>query len=152
MDRQVIMSLANGVGEGLKIMAEIETQFEKPFAAANWRSPTDISVYLTLNSDPFKGRLQFHFPKRVAKAIIEKMTGSEVPADSDELLDGMGEVANMFFGAAKTKLNQIGFALEMTIPKPCWSKSLPFPVNDTRCMLIPFKVLDETCYVEIIIF
>ena len=152
MDRLVVLSFANGVVEALKTMSDISAEFEKPFAALNWRSPSDVSVYLTLNSDSYKGRLVFHFPIGVAKAIIEKITGSEVQEDSDDVLDGVGEISNMFYGAAKTKLNTSGFNLTMSIPKPCWTKSLPQPMSDSTCMLIPFKVLNEMCYVEIVLF
>ena len=152
MERQVILNLAHGVVETLKMMADIDAEFEKPFTATNWVSPTDVSVYLSLNSGGHKGRLQFHFNKNVAKTIIEKMTGSEVESDSDEILDGVGEISNIFYGAAKAKLNLLGFNLAMSIPKPCWSRNLPRLTSDVTCMLIPFKVLQELCYVEIVLY
>lgn len=152
VDREVIMNLATGVVETLKMMADVDAEFEKPFATSNWKSPTDVSVFLSLNSGTHKGKLQFHFNKGVAKKIIDKMTGADTDCDSDEILDGVGEISNMFYGAAKAKLNSIGFKLEMTIPKPCWTAKLPQLVNESTCMLIPFVVLGERCFVEIILF
>lgn len=151
MEGQVILNIGNGIVETLRMMAEVEATFERPFAVKNWVSPTDVSVFLRLDSGDHRGLLQFHFNKNTAKLIIDKMTDSDIALDSDELLDGVGEISNIFYGAAKTKLNQIGFNLKMTIPKACWTKNLPLSTTETTCMLIPFKVLGELCYVEIII-
>ncbi len=150
MDGAIIHSLANGVVEALKVMVDIEASFEKPFVGLNWKSPTDFSVYLNLNSDSYKGRIQFHFTHMVAKTIIEKLIGSEV-VDKSEILDGVGEISNIFYGGAKTKLNLLGLNLSMSLPKPCLTKDLPNTISETTCMLIPFKVLGEICYVEIIL-
>ncbi len=152
MDREVVMSFGNGVIEVLKMMADVEAHFEKPFAAMNWQSPTEVSVHLTLSSDPYKGKIQFHFDKAIAKSIIEKMTGAGIEPDSPEILDGVGEISNMFYGAAKTKLNLQGYNLNMSLPKPCWTKDLPKPIATLTCMVIPFKISTALCYVEIIIF
>ncbi|MBC7741938.1 MAG: chemotaxis protein CheX [Bdellovibrionaceae bacterium] len=150
MDGVIIQSLANGVVEALKIMVNIEASFEKPFVGTNWKSPTDFSVYLNLNSDFYRGRIQFHFTEMVAKTIVEKLIGSEV-IEKSEILDGVGEISNIFYGGAKTKLNSLGLNLAMSLPKPCLTKDLPKAIAETTCMLIPFKVLGEICYVEIIL-
>jgi len=152
LESQVILSLANGVVETLKTMADVDAEFEKPFAVMNWQSPADVSVHLSLNTNGFKGRLLFHFTNNVAKEIIERMTGENVGDGMEQIFDGVGEVSNIFYGAAKAKLNAVGFNLTMTIPKACYSSQLPKFTQDTTCMLIPFKVLGETCYVEIILF
>lgn len=151
LQRDVIMTLANGLAESLKTMSSLEPHFEKPFVARNWRTTSEVSVYLTLDSAPYKGRLFFHYQKSAAKEILEKMTGSEVAPDSDEILDGMGELSNIIFGSVKTKLNTLGFTLLMTVPKPCWSKELPISISDSICMVIPFTVGGVICYVEITI-
>lgn len=151
MDRELVLSFANGVVDVLKMMAQVDANFEKPFAAVNWKSPTELSVHLALNSDPYKGKIVFHFDKTVAQSIIEQMTGSEVSPSLEEILDGVGEISNMFYGAAKTKLNMVGFQLAMTLPVPVLTKNLPVYVTDTTSMVIPFRILEKLCYVEIII-
>ena len=151
MDREVVLNIANGVVETLKILADITADFEKPFVADHWQSPTEVSVYLNLNSEPFCGKIHFHFDVKVAKYIIETLTGSSVPSDSDEILDGVGEISNIFYGSAKTKLNGIGYNLKMSLPTPCWTKDLPPSPDSKKCMIIPFKVNNALCYVEIVI-
>ena len=102
---------------------------------------------------PFKGQILFHFDKQVAKTIIEKMMSLEIlDENSSELLDGVGEISNMFYGTAKMKLNEIGFKLSMSTPHPCWTKDLPPVASSKANMIVPFKIITKHCYVEIIIF
>ena len=72
LDRDVILSLANGVTETLQTMAQTSASFEKPFVAKDWKTPCQIAVFLELHSDPYKGQVRFHFDKNVAQGIIEK--------------------------------------------------------------------------------
>lgn len=153
MDSTIILNLANGINTTLKIMTDLVANFDKPFVGQNWVPTTEFSVFLDLSVDPFKGQILFHFDKLVAKSIIEKMTGSTLEEDkNDEILDGLGEVSNMFYGTAKTKLNELGFKLKMSIPHPYLTKKLPLRVSDGTVMVIPFKVLGKSCFVEVVIF
>ena len=151
LNKDVILNLAGEITNTLKVMANIEARFEKPFAIANWKSPKEISVVLALDTAELKGKIHFHFDKYVAQEIISNLTGSQINEDSEEMLDGVGEISNIFYGAAKTKLNQIGFHLTLSSPHPCWTKDLPPTVGHSICLIIPFKVSDKDCYVEIII-
>ncbi len=153
LDRDVILSLANGVTETLQTMASTKANFEKPFVSKDWTSPCEIAVFLDLNSDPFKGQVRFHFDKVVATKIIEKMTGTTIDDVGNlELLDGVGEIANIFFGLTKTKLNAIGFKLNMSTPHPCLRVDLPPVLGDKTFLIIPFKVDQVLCFVEMILF
>jgi chemotaxis protein CheX len=152
MNRDIILNLTNGMTTTLKLMANVDAHFEKPFANSKWKSPKEISVFLVLNTDSYQGQLQFHFDIMVAKKIIENMVGAEVDENSPEILDGVGEISNIFYGAAKTKLKELGLDLNMTIPQPCWTKDLPEHVGQSIKMIIPFKVEDKECFVEIILY
>lgn len=149
MDKEVLLNLTNGISQTLKTMAELTANFEKPFISAGWVPPNEISVLLNMESDPYKGMIYFHFAKFVAELTIEKMTGSKAEADSPEILDGVGEISNIFYGAAKTKLNQLGFQLKLTQPLPHWTKDLPPKVGNTISLVIPFKIEEKACYIEI---
>ncbi len=153
LDRDVILSLANGVTETLQTMASTVAHFEKPFVAKEWQTPCQIAVFLELHSDPFRGQVRFHFDSIVAKGIIEKMLGSKIEEIViADLLDGVGEIANIFFGLAKTKLNAIGFKLSMSTPHPCISTELPPLIGEKTLLIIPFKVDQTLCYVEMVLY
>ncbi|OFZ29289.1 MAG: hypothetical protein A2622_07680 [Bdellovibrionales bacterium RIFCSPHIGHO2_01_FULL_40_29] len=153
LDRDVILSLANGVTETLQTMAQTVANFEKPFVAKEWQTPCQIAVFLELNADPYHGQVRFHFDSSVARGIIDKMLGPQVEEmKMDEILDGVGEISNIFFGLAKTKLNTIGFKLNMSTPYPCQSADLPAIVGEKTLLIIPFRVEQALCYVELILY
>ncbi|MFZ3229460.1 MAG: chemotaxis protein CheX [Pseudobdellovibrio sp.] len=153
LNSKVILNISNGVTETLKTMAQTDAFFEKPYVVKDWKAPTDITVFLELKSDPYLGQVRFHFDKSVAKGILEKMLGSAV-SDNDlsEILDGVGEISNIFFGVAKTKLNLIGFKLEMSVPHPVKSEDLPVTIGDKTCLVIPFRVDQTLCFIEMILY
>ena len=153
LDRDVILSLANGVTETLQTMAQTVAAFEKPFVAKEWKTPCQIAVFLELHSDPYKGQVRFHFDKNVAQGIIEKMLGAKVDEMAlNDILDGVGEISNIFFGLTKTKLNSIGFKLNMTTPHPCESDTLPPIIGEKTLLIIPFRIEQTLCYVEMILY
>ena len=153
LNSNVILNISNGVTETLQTMAQTEAHFEKPYVAKDWKTPTDITVFLELKSDPYHGQVRFHFDKSVARGILEKMLGSAInETDLAEILDGVGEISNIFFGVAKTKLNLLGFKLEMSVPHPVKSAELPETIGNKTCLVIPFKVGDTLCFVEMILY
>jgi len=152
MNRDIILNLSNGMSTTLKLMSNIDAHFEKPFTDNTWKSPKEISVFLVLNTAAYKGKIQFHFDILIAKKIIENMVGSSIDENSPEILDGVGEISNIFYGAAKTKLKELGLDLNMSIPEPCWTKDLPETVGLLTRMIIPFKIENKDCFVEVILF
>jgi chemotaxis protein CheX len=152
LNRDIILNLSNGMSHTLKLMANVEAEFTKPFSDPKWNSPKEISVVMVLDTPFYAGHIMFHFDKMVAKKIIENMIGAEVDENSDEILDGVGEISNIFYGAAKTKIKEQGFDLNMSIPKPYLTKDLPALVSKSVCMIIPFKIENKDCFVEIVLF
>lgn len=152
MNREVILNFTNEMSNTLSMMAQVEASFGKPFITANFKSPNEISVYLILNTDQFKGKVQFHFDKDIAKTIIGNMVGADMQENWNDVLDGVGEISNIFYGSAKTKLNEIGFHLNSSSPHPCWTKNLPINIGQSLCMVIPFMIQDKECFVEFIFY
>lgn len=151
MDREVLANLTSGVVQTLKAMAGLDAIFEKPHVSNNWKAPDEISVFLNLDTDPYKGQIFFHFNKNIAKTIIETMIGSPVDENSNDILDGVGEISNIFYGATKTKLNEMGFKLQIAAPHPYFTKDLPPRVGNAISMVIPFNINKAPCYIEIVI-
>jgi|GEM_PF-3303745 len=152
LNREVILNFSNGVAETLQTMAGFTISFEKGFVEKNWKAKNDISVYLDLKSPPYTGQIRFHFNKTVLVALFEKMLGQTVDPNSNEILDCLGEISNMCYGYAKAKLNEKGFALQMTIPHPSATTDLPEVFSRHPHIVIPFKVLEQACQIQIIIF
>lgn len=152
LNSEVILNFSNGVAETLQTMAGVSISFDKGFVEKNWKAKNDISVYLDLKSPPYTGQIRFHFNKVVLVTLFEKMLGQTVAPDSNELLDCLGEISNMCYGYSKAKLNEKGFALQMSIPRPSATKDLPEVFSRHPHIVIPFKVLEEQCHIQIIMF
>lgn len=152
LNRDVIMNFSNGVAETLQTMAGVASTFEKGFVEKNWKPKNDISVYLDLKSEPYTGQIRFHFSRVVLAELFEKMLGQSIDPNSREVLDCLGEISNMCYGYAKAKLNGLGFSLKMTIPHPSVTQDLPEVFSRHPHIIIPFKVFDQPCFIQIIIF
>lgn len=152
LNREVIMNFSNGVAETLQIMAGVGSTFDKGYVEKNWKAQNEISVFLDLKSEPYTGQIRFHFSRSVLAKLFEKMLGQTVDPNSQEVLDCLGEISNMCYGYAKAKLNEKGFQLKMTIPHPVPTEDLPEVVTQHPHIIIPFKVFDQACHIQIIIF
>ncbi|MEQ1722628.1 MAG: chemotaxis protein CheX [Pseudobdellovibrio sp.] len=152
LNREVIINFSSGVVETLQTMAGVESHFEKPFVEKNWKAEGDYSVYLNLESAPYTGQIAFHFPKNALAELYEKMLGQKIDPDSPEIVDCMGELSNMCYGYAKGKLNEKGFALKMTLPRPGRTKDFPPVLSKHPHIVIPFKIFEKNCFIQIVIF
>lgn len=151
MNSAVIINISNGVVETLQTMAQISSLFEKSFVEKKWKSPSEISVYIDLESPPYSGQVRFHFSRKVLADLCKIMMNEEIAPDSPEVIDCLGELANICYGYAKAKLNAQGYSLRMSLPRPSKTEDLPPAVSAYPHIIIPFKVLDDTCYIEIVI-
>jgi chemotaxis protein CheX len=151
LNRDVIMNLSAGVSETLKTMGNLESSFDKPFVEKNWKTPNDVTVLLDLKSEPFTGQLRVHFDRKCVVLLLDKFSGVTVEESAPEILDCVGEISNMCYGYAKSKLNQVGLNLQMSIPKPMPSSEAPEVVSPHPHMVLPFKIENHQCYIQIII-
>lgn len=151
MNSSVILTLTGSVSETIKVMAQAATKFDKAFVEKNWQSPSDVSVVVDLDSPPNRGQIRFHFSGRVLTEFCKRMLSENVEPDSREILDCSGELSNMFFGFAKAKLNESGYNFKLSIPKPFNKGSLPVITSNHSNVILPFKVLNETCYIQIVV-
>jgi chemotaxis protein CheX len=60
--------------------------------------------------------LTLDLPQPVASALAAKFAGFEIPFDSSDMGDAIGEVANIVAGATKAKLDQKGVKADISLP------------------------------------
>lgn len=152
LNAEVITSFTSGIAETLQIMAHIKGVFDKPFIQKDWKAKTDICVCLDLESGNFVGQIRFHFSRKVLVQLYKKMLNEEVSTESMEILDCAGEFSNMCYGNAKTKLNEKGFLLQLTLPNPGKTEDLADWGSPYPQIIIPYKIFDEECCIQIVIF
>lgn len=151
MNSEVIVNISNGVVVTLKTMAQVSGLFEKAYVERDWKAPTEVSVYIELDSPPCYGQVRFHFTRNVLQQLHKLMMNEDVAADSSEIIDCIGELSNICYGYAKSKLNLQGYRLQMALPHPGRTEDLPQVVSKHPHIIIPFKVLTQTCFIEIVI-
>ena len=152
LNAEVITSFSSGVTDTLQIMASVKGIFEKPYIEKDWKAKSDICVCLDLESGSYVGQIRFHFKKSVLIQLYEKMLNEKVGNDSPELMDCAGEFSNMCYGNAKTKLNDKGFLLQLTLPSPGRTVDLADWGSPYPQIIIPYKMFDEECQIQIVIF
>ena len=143
------INLSNGVDETIHKMANAECVFEKTFTNKDWSPPKGYSVLLEIQSPPSKGQIRFHFPHIVLSKLYQNIMNETTNPNGSQVMDCLAEISNVTYGLTKIKLNQEGFNLNMALPFAGKTEDIPgTPGNKT---VIPFKVFDETCFIEVVI-
>ena len=131
-------------------MANINCFFENSFKDKSWKSPTEYSVFLDFKSSPAAGQIRFHFPKATLNKLYNGIMHLNIVPDCASLLDCIGEISNVSYGNAKRILHGRGFSLNMALPHPVKTKNLPELNICHPQVIIPFKIYDEICFIEIL--
>lgn len=151
LENELLLNLSNGVDETLQTLAQVSILFEKSFSDKNWSPPCEYSVYLDIQSPPAVGQIRLHFSLKALSDLYKNMLGDNTPPDHSQVVDVLGEISNVSYGLAKCKLNREGYSLGMALPHPGKTQDLPVVLSDRPNMVIPFKVFNETCYIQIVI-
>ena len=152
LNPEVITSFSSGVSVTLQIMASIEGVFDKPYIQKDWKANSDICVCLDLESGNYVGQIRFHFKRIVLVRLYEKILNEKVAANAPELMDCAGEFSSTCYGDAKTKLNKKGLLLQLTVPSPCRTEDLADWGSPYPQIIIPYKIFNEECQIQIVIF
>ena len=75
----------------------------------------DVSAIIGLSGNAF-GSVVLSFPRETAEQVMSKMLGDE-DVSSEFIADGVGELANMIAGVAKTILAEDGVKTFISIPR-----------------------------------
>jgi len=96
----------------------------------------DISGTIGLSGEA-QGSIVLSFPKILALKIVSKLLGTPVKVIGDELMDGIGELANIIAGNAKQDLSD--FSVSISLPNVVIGKN-HFVVtrSDAPTIVVPF--------------
>lgn len=61
--------------------------------------------------------LVLSIPRATGPALVENFVGFEVPFDSPDMGDAVGEMTNLLAGEVKVQLDSIGLAADISIPQ-----------------------------------
>lgn len=154
LNGEVVLDLCNSVTKTIETFAGIRSHFDDiAFIQNDWQPCNDLTVSIDIKNENHTGQIRFHFSKDVLAEMIKRIfTASKTPSNS-EINDCLGEISNICSGYAKTKLNEKGFNLKTALPSAAGKTSdLPQLEPGHPSIIIPFKVLNQECQMQIVVF
>ena len=150
----VVIDLSNSIINTFMTAVGIRSHFDDlPFAQMDWQPCNDLSVSIDIKSNTHSGQIRFHFNKDALTAVIKKLFNEAQDPSGAEISDCLGELSNICSGNAKTKLNEKGFNLKAALPSVASKTSdLPRLAAGQSSVVIPFKILEHECQMQIIVF
>ncbi|MBU6154336.1 MAG: chemotaxis protein CheX [Bdellovibrionales bacterium] len=78
--------------------------------------PARFAALIGITSPTIQGSMSVNFPEPVFLELMNRMLGETMTQIAPGLEDGAAEITNIIFGNAKTKLNELGFNIQMALP------------------------------------
>lgn len=151
-DVNFINPFLNATQKVFKVQAFIEARPGKP-SLKKMSDPLlmgDISGIISIASETFKGTLAISMPEAMFLKILKNMLGTEQASISEDVVDLVGELANIILGQAKIELASLGYRLDMALPSCVWGKDHKIKhFGGGVCIVIPFETDSGTFYTEV---
>lgn len=110
-----------------------------------------IAGVISLSTDQFSGSITLAFPETVFLKIYESMCGETVDKINAEIEDAAGELLNIIYGSAKTKLNeQCDYKLVPVLPTILSGDKIKIrQTTYQKVIVLPFKTAFGLFHIEI---
>lgn len=153
LNGEVVLDLSNSLTNTFQTVAGVRSHFDDiAFAQTDWQPCNDLTVSIDIKNEKHSGQIRFHFNRDALAEIIQKMFNEVATPTNSEINDCLGEISNICSGYAKTKLNEKGFNLTTALPSPVGKTSDLPQVASGPSVIIPFKILNQECQMQIIVF
>jgi len=139
---QFLSYFVNAAKSTLSAQLGIDINIGKPRKKEN-TDPNVITIAGVMNivSSQFNGSISICFPEKTFLAIWESMFGEKLDAINEDIQDTAGELLNIIYGKAKTKLvDELGYDLKPVIPNVLYGKELRISYNTpVTTMVLPME-------------
>ncbi len=140
MDVRFINPFLEGTVSVIKTMAFLDPIPGKPYLKKDNLAKGDISGIIGLTGK-VKGSLALSFSEACITKIVSNMLGEEITGLTSDVKDAVGEITNMISGAARKKLEAMGFVVTAAIPTVVAGKDHSVVhVLDSPSIIIPFEI------------
>lgn len=147
MDVRFINPFLEGTVSVIKTMAFLDPIPGKPFLKKDNLARGDISGIIGMTGK-VKGSLALSFSEACILKVVSNMLGEEINSINGEIKDAVGEITNMVSGAARKKLEAIGFVITAAIPTVVSGKDHSIVhVLGGPSIIIPFEIPDHGNFV-----
>lgn len=103
LNPKMILPFVRSTQNVLATMVRIEATIGKPFIKADPVASYDVSGIIGF-SGSMLGSVIITMQMAVAQKLVASFTGMDIPTDSPDFVDAIGELANMIAGSAKKDL------------------------------------------------
>lgn len=155
LDVQMINPFLEATLMTLEQTANTKCEAQKPqLMHLDEKSRTDdisIAGVISLTTEQFHGSITLAFPEVVFLKIYEAMFGEVVDKINEEIEDAAGELLNIIYGSAKTKLNeQCNYKLAPALPTILSGEKIKIrQTTYQKVIVLPFKTPHGLFRVEI---
>ena len=115
MDVKFINPFLEGTVEVLTTMAFVNPKPGKPYLKKNNLAKGDVSGIIGITGT-IRGSLALSFSTGSILKIVSNMLGEEITSINGDIRDAVGEITNMVSGAARKRIEAMGFSLSASIP------------------------------------
>ena len=145
LEPEFFKPFVDGTLETLKIQCSTEARPGKPYFLPEALEPGPaIAAVIGVTADRFRGSVTLCFPERVFLRLMSNMLGEPCETMTQELEDGVAELLNIIFGAAKRQLNQRNGGVQMAIPTILRGNGVRArALTDGRVIVLPFLTQDD---------
>jgi len=146
MDVRFINPFLEGTIEVLSKMAFVNPKPGKPYLKRDNLAKGDVSGIIGITGT-IKGSLALSFSAGSILKIVSNMLGEEITSVNGDIRDAVGEITNMVSGAARKRIEEMGFSLSASIPTVVSGKEHTIThVLGGPSVIIPFQT-DEGAFV-----
>lgn len=149
MDVKFINPFLEGTVEVLTTMAFVNPKPGKPYLKKNNLAKGDVSGIIGLTGT-ITGSLALSFSAGSILKIVSNMLGEEMTSINGDIRDAVGEITNMVSGAARKKIEAMGFSLSASIPTVVSGKEHSIMhVLGGPSVVIPFEMEEGPFVVDV---
>ena len=150
LDTGILTPFIEGTINTLQTQANVPITTGKPFIKDGKELPIAIAGVITMNNAEMPGSIALCFSKEVFLGIYESMVGEKHEEITAETQDAAGELLNIIYGHAKTKLKAGGFTIDMAIPVILAGEKLTMQIGERgKTIVVPFECPYGAFYLEI---
>lgn len=150
LDFAVLEPFIEGTINTLKVQANLNIKVEKPYIKMKEESSIAIAGVISTNNPEMPGSIALCFSRDVFLKIYEAMVGERHQEISQESQDAAGEMLNIIYGHAKTRLKKDGYTLDMAIPVVLTGEKVKMQIGERgKSVILPFECEYGKFHIEV---
>ncbi len=140
--------IVEGTKEVFSTMLMVELEEGVPVYENNAVFSSNLTSMIGLGGG-IRGMLAVHCPEIVAKNITSGFLGMNVEELDEDVMDAIGEIANMVAGALKTSFHKCEIDIQLAIPTVVIGSSFKTSgFSGAYCISVPFSMNGERFWIE----